>query len=260
MECGAARKYLYGAGALSPATAELAAAKQHVSGCPPCQAFFAAEVRLSRLVKQRAPAEKVPASLRERLLAKIAVERGRTTARPHWWRWARPSRLALAIAALVLMGVALALILQHDSATVKPKDLATVLIADHIGTLPEGVQIASSNREAVQKWFHERVDFTFRLPPTSDPRLIGGRLCYLKGQRAALIVYQHPQSKVSLFVLDGRGIELPENQLITLDGKRCLLNAEKGYNVVLWKERGLLYGLVSDAPSADLLQLAAKFQ
>jgi anti-sigma factor RsiW len=112
----------------------------------------------------------------------------------------------------------------------------------------------------VQKWVREHVGFSFRLPPTPDPRLIGGRLCYLKGQRAALIVYQHPQSKVSLFILDGRDIELPEDQLITLDGKRCLLKAEKGYNAVLWKERGLLYGLVSDAPSADLLQLAAKFE
>ena len=45
----------------------------------------------------------------------------------------------------------------------------------------------------------------------------------------------------------------------TLDGKQCMLDARKGYNVVLWKERGLLYGLVSDVQSAELLQLAEKF-
>jgi anti-sigma factor RsiW len=260
MECGAARKYLYGAGALSPATAELAAAKQHVSGCPRCQAFFAAEVRLSRLVKQRAPTEKTPASVRERLLAKIAAERSRMTARPGWKQWAQPFRLAHVLAAaLALAAIIISVILQHHSGTITSKELASILIADHVETSPARVQIASSDGEAVRKWFHEQVDFTFRLPPIADPRLIGGRLCDLKGRRAALIIYQHPSSKVSLFILDGRDIELPEERLISLDEKRCLLNIEKGYNAVLWKERGLLYGLVSDAPSTDLLQLATKF-
>jgi anti-sigma factor RsiW len=260
MECRAARKYLYGAGALSPATAELAAAKQHVSSCSECQAFFAAEMRLSRFIKERAPAEKATASLRERVLARIAEERRRMTAHIGWKRWARQSRLALLIVTtLVLMGVIITLVLRHNSVTVTPKELAAILITDHIGTLPDGVQIASSDREAVQRWFRERVDFSFRLPPTSEPPLIGGRLCTLKGQRAALIIYQHPQSKVSLFILDGSDVELPEVQLIALDGKRCLVDAKKGYNVVLWKERGLLYSLVSDVPSTDLLQLAGKF-
>jgi hypothetical protein len=54
-------------------------------------------------------------------------------------------------------------------------------------------------------------------------------------------------------------VELPESKLIALEGKRCLVAAQKGYTAVLWKERGLLYGLVSDLRSAELLQLAAQF-
>ena len=53
-------------------------------------------------------------------------------------------------------------------------------------------------------------------------------------------------------------VQLSEEHLVPLDGKRCLVDTRKGYNAVLWKERGLVYGLVSDLRSADLLQLAAQ--
>ena len=139
------------------------------------------------------------------------------------------------------------------------QQLVTVLVDDHAGNETHPVEIASSDGQAVQNWFRERVDFTFRLPPTSDPLLLGGRLCHLQGRRAALIFYRYPQSRVSLFILDGSDLKLPEDQLIGIDSKRCWLEAKRGYNVVLWKERGLLYSLVSEAPSADLLQLAGKF-
>jgi hypothetical protein len=59
--------------------------------------------------------------------------------------------------------------------------------------------------------------------------------------------------------VDAADVQFAENRLITLDGKRCILDAKKGCNAVLWKERGLVYGLVSDVQSAELLQLAAKF-
>lgn len=56
----------------------------------------------------------------------------------------------------------------------------------------------------------------------------------------------------------GAGIQLPEERLVPLDGKRCMIESAKGYNVVAWKQRGLPYGLVSDASSAALLQLAGR--
>ncbi len=50
-----------------------------------------------------------------------------------------------------------------------------------------------------------------------------------------------------------------ERDLVPLDGRHCLVDTGKGYNAVLWKERGLLYGLVSDVGSAELLRLATRF-
>ena len=87
----------------------------------------------------------------------------------------------------------------------------------------------------------------------------GGRICQVRGRQAALIHYEFTGNKTSLFILDGRGLDLPEKQLVPLEGKRCLVESGKGYNVVAWKERGLLYGFVSDANSAELLRMAASF-
>jgi len=266
MQCGAVRKYLYhqdgkgSDGAGFPTPVEVAQAHVHVARCAACQEFFAAEERLTGFLRSRAPREKASAVLRERVLTRIAQERERSA---NVWRWLERMRrrdVALALVGLLATAALMAgLWLTQRRAQVTPQQLASILIADHAGSRPGVTDITSSDREVVQKWFRERVGFSFHLPPTSDPRLIGGRLCHLQGQRAALIFYQHPQSTVSLFILDGSHIEWPENQLISLDGKRCLATARKGYNAVLWEERGLLYGLVSDAPSADLLQLAGKF-
>lgn len=266
MQCGAARKYLYrldepdSEEVSFPTQAEVVEARAHVGRCAACQGFFAAEERLKVFLRSRAPRDQASAVLRERVLTQIAQERERSAKVSHWFERVRRRGVALAVVGVLATTALLAgLWLTQRRAPVTPQQLASILIADHAGSLPGVTEITSSDREVVQTWFRERVGFSFHLPPTSDPRLIGGRLCHLQGQRAALIFYQHPQSIVSLFILDGSHIEWPDNQLISLDGKRCLATAGKGYNAVLWEERGLLYGLVSDAPSADLLQLAGKF-
>jgi len=239
--------------------AEAAQADAHVENCPPCQQFFAAEEGLEDFLRERAPLEKAPASLRERVLASIAQERERLGNRSRWFVFLRRRSITLSLVSLLIIGIAGGLWLNRRRAPVMPEQLTSVLIDDHVHSLPTGAEIASSNHNVVQSWFDGKVDFSFHLPPTSDQSLIGGRLCDLRGRQAALIFYQHPQSRVSLFVLDGSDVVLPEDRLISLDGKSCFMGSRKGYNAVLWKDRGVLYGLVSDARSADLLQLAAQF-
>jgi anti-sigma factor RsiW len=176
-----------------------------------------------------------------------------------WSRLTARRRLIVAAASLLVIATVVALWSSHRRHRFADEPLASVLIEDHAHTLPSEAQIASSNNNEVQSWFEGKVGFSFRLPQLRDPSLTGGRLCNLQGRLAALVYYQHPQSRVSLFVLDASEVELPEDRLIVLDGKRCLIDTKKGYNAVLWIERGLVYGLVSDVRSSDLLQLAAQF-
>jgi anti-sigma factor RsiW len=267
MQCGVARKYLYpleSSGAeppAFPAPPEVTEARAHVVDCAACREFFAAERRLKVFLSQRTPRARASAALRENLLAGIAEERERSARSSHGFGRTGQRRPVLALVGLLALSALISgLWLSRRGDRAMLPELVSVLIDDHVRSSPGVTEIASSDHHVVEAWFRGKVDFTFRLPPVAGPQLIGGRLCHLQGRRAALIFFEHPQRPVSLFIFDGGEVELPEDHLITLDGKRCLVEAKKGHNLVLWKERGLLYGLVSDASSADLLQLAAKFE
>lgn len=269
MHCGEARKHLYllrlarqpgPEPAVFSRSAEAAQAEAHLSHCDDCQEFLAAEERMKNLVQTHAPRESASATLREQVLVSIAQERERSAKAVRGSGRLHRKWVALAFLSFVLI-VTLAggFWLKGKRTPIITQPIASVLIEDHAHSLPVVTEVASSDNGVVQSWFQGRVGFSFRLPPLNDSGLVGGRLCNLQGRRAALVIYQQPQSRVSLFILDGRDVEWPESNLIALDGKRCLVEAQQGYNAVLWKERGLLYGLVSDLRSADLLQLAARF-
>jgi anti-sigma factor RsiW len=265
MRCVEAREQLYlkersGTGdVIFPADAGVAQAQTHVAGCGACQAFFAADERLRNLVKSRAPREQSPASLRESLLARVAHERKASEKRARRFSFLRLRNPAIAVAAMIVIVATVTLRFSNRRPVVLPEQLASVLIDDHAHNLPDEAEVSSPNHEVVQSWFEGKLDFSFHLPATSDQALIGGRLCNLQGKRAALIFYKEPRNRTSLFVFDGSDIILPENQLVGIDGKHCMIDSKKGYNAVMWKERGVLYSLVSDARSTDLLQLAAQF-
>ncbi len=257
MNCGTARKHIYGIGAIRSTPAERIAAERHISQCSACQAFFASEARLRRIVKQGASGQKAPASLRERILARIASERApsliRSSQARSWPTWVP------VLAAAMLLVASLTILWLRPTNRITPGRLMPLLIADHRENALDQMQIVTPDHDALLAWFRERVDFAFRLPVTRAPSLIGGRLCHLQGRRAALIAYRQAHRRVSLYVFDGRDVEWPEKRLISIDGRRFLVSAERGYTLILWRDRGLLYGLVGDVPRSDLLQFAMQF-
>jgi anti-sigma factor RsiW len=269
MQCDVARKHLYlqqrppkdeAEGVVFPISAEATQAREHLTHCAACQEFFAAEERLTALLRARAPRERASGALREQMLKRIGQERARLARRASWHGLKRNRGLAFALTGLlIILALSFGLWSSGREAHPVPEPIAAILIDDHIHNLPAVTEITSSDQNAVRSWFQGKVDFSFHLPTLQEPALLGGRRCSLLGQRAALIYYQHPQSIVSLFIFDGSDLVLPEDRTLALDGRRCLVDARKGYNVVLWKDRGLLYGLVSDLRSVDLIQLAERF-
>lgn len=253
MDCGKAREQIYRYGgrhtASAPSPSELLHAKDHVDQCAVCKEFFASEDGIKALVRDRIAGEPATAELRERVLSRIAEQR---RVRHKTKKWL----------GLIAAFVALVLVVTTFWNKSGPKPAVAVpdfLIEEHVHNLGGPIDISSAETNAIESWLRQRVDFSFHLPALSDPAIAGGRICQVRGRRAALVHYEFRQNKASLFILDGRGLDLPESRLIPLDGKRCLVESAKGYNVVSWKERGLLYGLVSDANSAELLRMAASF-
>ncbi len=265
MRCGEARKEIYityqardRASVTGVAANE---AESHLAACPECQKFFASEEQIRDLVRSHFPRATVPPTVRERMLGRIAVERvAPFRARSPFRKiGSAPKRVVAASAVLLLLALLPALWMAWTDAGLPGSQVTLNLIRDHVSNLSLDMDVASSDIHAVQEWLRQRMDFSFELPAAAQPPLIGGRLCLIDGRRAALIAYQFPKNRASLFIFDGAGIQLPEGRLVSLDGKLCMIESAQGYNVVAWKQRGLLYGLVSDANSAELLQLAARF-
>lgn len=269
MECGVARKLLYSSQVLhgdrlAPVETESKDARLHLEQCAACQQFFVAEKSLSALLRQHAPGEAASSTLRERVLSRIAEEQEKARRPARWSFIRRQSAIRrrsaiLVLAVFLLVGLIFAGLWLRSRHTQESEQLASILVDDHARYQSATTEVTSSEPEVINAWFRDRVGFSVQPPRLADSSLVGGRLCNLRGHPAALVVYRKPQNMISLFVLDGRNIELPREHLIALEERPCFVATERGYNVVMWKERGLLYALVSDLRSADLLQLSTQF-
>jgi anti-sigma factor RsiW len=260
MECGTARKLLYSSQVLhgdkpAPVETDTKDARLHLEQCDACQQFFAAEKSLSALLRKHTPREAASSTLREQVLSRIAEEQQRGTR----WSFLRRRSAVFLFAVLLLAGLLFAGLWLRFRHTQESEQLASILVDDHARYQSASTEVTSTEPEVINAWFRDRVRFSVQPPRLPDSTLIGGRLCNLRGHPAALVVYRKPQNMISLFVLDGSDIELPREHLIAIDERPCFVATERGYNVVMWKERGLLYALVSDLRSADLLQLSTQF-
>src|SRR3990172_608791 len=82
MECGKARKILYLNSGVESLTGELVEAKRHIKHCAKCCEFFREEETIKNLIRERAPREKAPPSLRENILAEIGKRHGQKSSNP----------------------------------------------------------------------------------------------------------------------------------------------------------------------------------
>jgi anti-sigma factor RsiW len=263
MECSTARKVLYNSQVLhgdrpAPVETETEDARLHLEECAACQQFFAAEKSLAVLLRKHAPREDASSTLREQVLSRIAEEQQKAK-RPSRWSFLRRRSAILVLALFLLAGLIIAGLWLRSRYAQESEQLASILVDDHARYQTVTTEVTSSEPEVINAWFRDRVRFSVQPPRLADSSLVGGRLCNLRGHPAALVFYRKPQNMISLFVLDGHDIELPKEHLIALEERPCFVTAERGYNVVMWKQRGLLYALVSDIRSADLLQLSTQF-
>jgi anti-sigma factor RsiW len=257
MNCGKIHKTLLESSNLEILTAELAQAKEHLCECAACREFLQQHEALRRFLKERLGGEEAPASVREEVLIAIARYRmtGANVSRvwvSNFARYAVAAALLLAIALLIVYFIPPFKPNQHK------QSIAAELINDHIRyrLSAQAVEEATTDPAALSQWFNGRLDFVAQIPLLAGFELAGGRLCYLFDRRLALAFYQKPDQWVSLFISRGEGIDLSAMEKIGVSGKVLCRGDGKGYQVVAWKEKGLLYALVSDR---NVVSLAASW-
>ena len=205
----------------------------------------------------RLPPRPAPA----RLVAR--VERTLAAAPPRRRRW--HAAVMPALAAAVVLAVALPVVVQQRAAATRAATTTMIneAIGDHLRIVQSQrpLEIESGDGHRVRPWFEGRLDFSPAVAFGGDAAvpLRGGALSWFLDRKAAAFVYGLRLHTVTLFVFRADGLPWPTTGWQQVRGRDLYRTEARGFTVVLWRERGLGYALVSDADAREMDELAARF-
>jgi anti-sigma factor RsiW len=222
-------------GELQPA--EAARVAVHLDQCEACTQLQAQLLALSARVRREAPRYPAPEAVR----ARIAPVR-------------RPARRALVPGLSFGAGFAMAACLALFLVMPRGGMLADEVVAAHIRALQPGhlVDVVSTDQHTVKPWFDGRLPFA---PPVKDFAaqgfvLAGGRLDYLGGRTAAVMVYHAGQHLIDLFAWPGVGS----------GSRRPSSGTREGYSFQRWNQDGMTLWAVSDLNAEELAAFVRDWQ
>jgi anti-sigma factor RsiW len=226
----------------------------HLAACPACTAEFAGLKALTNAVRTQATRHAAPPELRAALAKALPLELGgsngsetppRAGVIPFHRRWLRPASAGFAVGAAVAAGFAVLI----DTRTTDTA-LADSIVTAHIRALQPGhlTDIQVSDQHQVKPWFDGKIDFAPPVKELSDQgfELVGGRLDYIEGRPAAVVVYRRKLHMIDLFVTRS---SRDAGHSGTLPAARA---TRSGYNVVRWSDSGQDYWAISDLNRNDL--------
>jgi len=234
-------------GELGPADA--AALERHLEGCAECRTLALDTRRLSAEVRAARRHAAGPA-LRARIAAALDAESGAGGAsapspRAAMWRGA-PFWTGAAGGALAAGITALAILASLGRGA--PDPLEHDVVTAHLRSLVSGhaIDVESTDRHTVKPWFAGHADVT---PPVTDFAaegfvLAGGRVDYVDGTRAAVVVYRHGAHLIDVFAW--RDAERRGRERAT---------SGNGYRLLFWRSGDLAFCAVSDTAEAELVKL-----
>lgn len=167
----------------------------HLSGCAECH-----QRRLSiRAVKHaiaRLPSRETPPGAVRARVESLPLQRVRS-------RWFRVLRWTAA--SLIVLGAGWAGLSFRHHAGRTGNGLAEALVDDHLRSVPDAMraELTTGDPQQVVRFFEGRVPFSPVAPRLPGSRLMGGRLCMLKGKRAELLFYGSGNRTLSLYAFGG---------------------------------------------------------
>jgi anti-sigma factor RsiW len=222
--------------------------QRHLTGCPACRQAQEEQLALRSALRDPGLYEELPAGFSRRI--ETALRRApQRESRPRW-TWMESLRWVPAAAALVIVTAIGALFVMNGTRGSRRQLVANEVLAGHIRALQAShlVDVPSSDRHTVKPWFQGKLDFSPPVPDlaASGWTLIGGRLDYVDGHPAAVLVYQRRLHNINVFVWPSHGAA---DQSIHQE-------EAQGYQMLHWNSPEMTYWAVSDLNSAELLDLA----
>ncbi len=236
--------------------------RTHVRDCEDCAAKLEEMRAMRTALRERLSYHQAPPELAARIGAAIAHEATPMPAQARRRRWpilptggfslagsgVTGASLAGSGAVGALAGVALMLLVYGNGAG-GPSALDGVIdshvrsmMADHL------TDVLTSDRHTVKPWLSAHIDVS---PPVKELAaegfpLVGGRLDYVDGHPAAVVVYRQAKHVINLFAWAS------PSQADT----PMRTEARQGFNVVTWRAGGLTFAAVSDVEPARLMEFA----
>jgi anti-sigma factor RsiW len=213
--------------------------RRHIARCPSCLAELEAVHAMRTALRTNLPLHRAPPALAMRIASALPREAPPPVRR-------HPLRLGFAGAGLAggLAGVALTLAVTR--LTPPPDPMVTEVVADHVRSMMADhlMDVATSDQHTVKPWLSARLALS---PVVKDLAaegypLVGGRLDYVDGRRAAAMVYRRDKHVINLFAF------------VSSDASDAApkQDVRDGFNVIRWRMDGLTYAAVSDVEAAQL--------
>jgi anti-sigma factor RsiW len=233
----------------------------HLASCRACREEIASAADFRRFVRQRLREEVIASpSLRERICERLEQEdRGNIfqLVKKAW-----PS-LALGASAAACLG------LVYARAAPRSTDRWVVndAVEMHARLLP--LEVSTDEPRRLTPFFDQHLPFAVQ-PPAFSARvsLEGGRLWHLGTHDAAYILYGVPLGpsfgpssqlgrRVSLFIVEDPSptLRIDGARVVNVDGREVLLTSMHGHNVAVWRNRDVVYSMVSDLDDGEMLTL-----
>jgi len=177
--------------------------EQHLAQCPECMHDLTSLEQLRKTLRDNLPRYKAPAALRTRL--EQAATQSELSARESPQVAYRYWKIAASVLLAYLLGAATIWYTGNASYQDDQKLFAQSLLNSHLRALVASspVDVVSSNRHVVKPWFAGRIAIT---PPVADFAeegfpLVGGRIDYVGGERAAVLTYSHGPHLIDVYFL-----------------------------------------------------------
>lgn len=217
----------------------------HLGECEGCRAKVRVQAEWKRAIKAAAPREEAPAALRNRVARSIARESKPMLSWRAWAVRAMPAAAAVGLMATFMIS------------RVEWSPVAADLVAKHSKPMPIEV---SGGTDQVRKWYADKVDFPVRVPQLchqASCTLRGGRLSSIGDKPAAYLVYDINGDKVSVFIFDANDLPIETRRKMVIDHREVYFDQEHGYNVALFRDRGVGYAIASDLDQEQMMKLVS---
>ncbi|MBI3677854.1 MAG: anti-sigma factor [Proteobacteria bacterium] len=229
------------------------AAERHIETCAECAALRAEGLAIRKALREQASYHRAPEKLRAAVRQKIGDPvSSPSVAKGGFGALAKPGRSFFAGAGFgAALALAASLLIFVLGAPVRD-EMANDVVAAHIRSLigTHLVDVASNDHHTVKPWFAGHSDVS---PPVGDFAkagftLVGGRVDYVDGRRAAVTVYRHGAHVMNVFAWKDLGDVKPGTRL------------RNGYRLLSWEKHGLFFCAVSDTGQSELVRLSQLIQ